>query len=117
MDIDHKKIIAALGGPVAVSERLRIRVPSVYGWMAADGGIPDARLIELGADIEATGLYSRKEIRPNDWQKIWPELISTDLKAVVMGCDTTPQGLVCTEFAADRLAIDVEGIDRNLTEV
>ena len=78
MKIDHKQIITALGGPVAVSARLRIKVPSVYGWAAAEAGIPEARLIELGADIEATGLYTRKQLRPTDWQLIWPELVAAD---------------------------------------
>lgn len=75
MQIDHLKIIEALGGPGAVSKRLSIKVPSVYGWMGEAKAIPDGRLIELGADIEATGLYTRKQIRPNDWQVIWPELV------------------------------------------
>lgn len=80
MDIDHKQIIQALGGPVSIAQRLNIKVPSVYGW---NDQIPEARLIELAADIEATGLYTRKQIRPNDWQKIWPELMmpTCDLKA------------------------------------
>ena len=72
MEIDHKKIITVLGGHSAVALRLGIKVPSVYGWDAS--GIPDSRLIELGADIEAAGIYTRKDLRPNDWQKIWPEL-------------------------------------------
>jgi hypothetical protein len=59
---------------------LGIKVPSVYGWIAVDSnGIPDARLIELGADIEAAGVYTRKQIRPNDWQKIWPELAASSV--------------------------------------
>lgn len=74
MQLDHLKIIEVLGGPAAVAKRLCIKVPSVYGWVSSEAGIPDARLIELGADIEAAGLYTRKQIRPNDWQLIWPEL-------------------------------------------
>jgi DNA-binding transcriptional regulator YdaS (Cro superfamily) len=75
MEIDHIKIIEVLGGPAAVATRLGIKVPSVYGWMPKGAGIPESRLIELGADIEAKGLYTRKQIRPNDWQQIWPELV------------------------------------------
>ena len=74
MKLNHAEIIAVLGGPVAIATRLNIKVPSVYGWAAVESGIPDARLIELGASIEATGLYTRKQLRPNDWQQIWPEL-------------------------------------------
>lgn len=74
MQIDHLKIIEVLGGPGPVAKRLGIKVPSVYGWMGEGKAIPDGRLIELGAEIEATGLYTRKQIRPNDWHIIWPEL-------------------------------------------
>lgn len=74
MEIDHIKIIEVLGGPAVVAARLGIKAPSVHGWMTGKHGIPDSRLIELGADIEAAGIYTRKQIRPNDWQQIWPEL-------------------------------------------
>jgi DNA-binding transcriptional regulator YdaS (Cro superfamily) len=78
MEINHPDIIETLGGITAVANRLGIKPPSVSGWIA-DGknGIPEGRLIELGADIERAGLHRRWDLRPNDWHVIWPELIGT----------------------------------------
>ena len=85
MEIDHIKIIEGLGGPAAVAARLGIKAPSVHGWMTGKNGIPDSRLIELGADIEAAGLYTRKQIHPKDWMRIWPELVAPEMLEVKHG--------------------------------
>lgn len=79
MDITHQHIIEKLGGITAVAHRLNIKPPSVSGWIA-DGkdGIPDGRLIELGADIERAAGVKRWDLRPKDWHVIWPELIDTE---------------------------------------
>lgn len=76
--IDHNDLLRLLGGPAAVAKRLRIKTPSVYNWIDGAGNvrIPDARLIELGAAIEKAsgGRLTRQQLRPDDWQAIWPEL-------------------------------------------
>lgn len=70
------QFIDALGGTFAVAALLRIRPPSVSGWR--DGrsvlAIPDDKLIRLAPIAEEKGIASRQELRPHDWQQIWPEL-------------------------------------------
>ena len=70
------EFIDALGGTFAVAALLCIRPPSVSGWR--DGrsvlAIPDDKLIRLAPAAEARGIASRRDLRPDDWQQIWPEL-------------------------------------------
>jgi DNA-binding transcriptional regulator YdaS (Cro superfamily) len=79
MDISHPHIVEKLGGITAVAKLLGIKPPSVAGWIE-DGknGIPDGRIIELGAEIDAATEYRRWDLRPHDWHRIWPELIGSD---------------------------------------
>ena len=70
---DHE-IIQVLGGPTTVARLLGIKPPSVQGWL--ETGIPDGRLIELGAQIEVKsgGRFSRITRWPERYAVIWPEL-------------------------------------------
>ncbi len=68
------EIIDVLGGTNSVAAMLGIRPPSVSEWKKA--GIPEDKLIRLGATIEKAtgGACHRRDLRPDDWQIIWPEL-------------------------------------------
>lgn len=68
-------MIDRLGGTTAVAKLLNVKPPSVHGWRS--GGIPDDKLIRLAPILERItgGEVSRKILRPDDWQSIWPELV------------------------------------------
>ncbi|MDM0003912.1 YdaS family helix-turn-helix protein [Variovorax sp. J22G73] len=78
--MDVNQLLDALGGTAAVAELFGIKQPSVSEWRKS-GRIPDDKLIRLAPIAEARGIVSRKELFPNDWQAIWPEL--ADMKASV----------------------------------
>lgn len=69
---NSSELIDKLGGPAAVARLLGIKPPSVVGWRA--NGIPDDKLIRLAPTLEKAGIATRRELRPDDWQSIWPEL-------------------------------------------
>lgn len=71
--MDATKLIEALGGTFAVAALVGIKPPSVSGWKDANR-IPDNQLIRLAPVAEARGVVTRKQLFPNDWQDIWPEL-------------------------------------------
>lgn len=71
--LDGGTVIEALGGTTAVARLLNIKPPSVHGWR--EDGIPESRVIELGAAIEAAMGIPRWELVPHAWHRIWPELI------------------------------------------
>jgi hypothetical protein len=74
--MDHSYLIDQLGGTAAVASRVGVRLASVSEWRRK--GIPDGRLIELGAEIEQRTPLRRWDLRPDDWHRIWPELVGAD---------------------------------------
>ena len=72
IELTSSNIIDALGGVTIVAKMVNIKPPSVHYWRAH--GIPEDKLIRLAPAIEKLGLATRKELRPNDWQALWPEL-------------------------------------------
>lgn len=79
--ITDREIIALLGGPAAVARMVKVRPPSVQGWLL--DGIPEGRLIELAAEIErrAPDRFSRRERWPDRCHLIWPDLAAIPLRA------------------------------------
>lgn len=69
-----EQIIGLLGGTKKVSLLCNISQSAVTQWQKR--GIPYAQICFLGAEIEkqSHGLVTRKELFPNSWQLIWPEL-------------------------------------------
>lgn len=61
-----------LGGTAAVARRVRAKQASVSEWKSR--GLPELRVIQLGAGIEQAGGPPRWRLRPDDWYLIWPEL-------------------------------------------
>ena len=70
--MNASEIIDRLGGPTAVAKLLKVKPPSVHAWRT--GGIPDDKLMRLAPTLEKAGIATRRELRPDDWQEIWPEL-------------------------------------------
>lgn len=68
--MNDQQLIDALGGVNAVARLLDITPASVSGWNA----IPQDRKIRLAVRAEDLGVSTRKELFPNDYQNIWPEL-------------------------------------------
>ncbi len=57
------------------SKRIGVPLPSISNWRHKKRPVP----IEKALVIESAtnGLVTRKELRPNDWQTLWPELAQT----------------------------------------
>ena len=62
----------ARGRQAALASALNVTNPNVSGWVAGQKqpGIKTALAIERFTNGEVT----RKELRPDDWHEIWPEL-------------------------------------------
>lgn len=53
--------------------------PDVSNWRNGKRPVPPWRC--LGIEKTTSGMVSRKDLRPDDWHKYWPELAESD-KAV-----------------------------------
>lgn len=68
------RAIDQAGGQRALAEALGVKQQNVWNWLNRDQRVP----AEHCAAIEhATGV-SRWELRPEDWWRVWPELIGAD---------------------------------------
>jgi DNA-binding transcriptional regulator YdaS (Cro superfamily) len=74
--MDWSGLIDKLGGTAEVARFVGVRLPSVSDWRKH--GVPELRLIAMGAHIERVAGIKRWELRPSDWHLIWPELVGTD---------------------------------------
>jgi hypothetical protein len=72
--INATAMIRLLGGPTRVSKMVNVSVPAVSMWQ--NGDIPYDKLVILAATLEkeSHGLVSRKNLFPNNYKLIWPEL-------------------------------------------
>lgn len=68
------EIITGLGGTKRVAKLCGVSPSAVSEWKIT--GIPQGRIIYLAAEIEklTDGKMCRKDMFPEDWHVIWPEL-------------------------------------------
>ena len=66
----------ALGGPSALARALGIKPPTVSEWRVGARPVPIERCVAIE---QATGGEVRRwDLRPEDWYRIWPELIGAE---------------------------------------
>jgi DNA-binding transcriptional regulator YdaS (Cro superfamily) len=75
MTYTDKEIIEMLGGTSRVSRLCKVSPSAVSLWMTR--GIPALQMMYLGATLEkeSHGLVTRKDLFPDTWQLVWPELV------------------------------------------
>ena len=81
---------SAVGGRAKLAKQLEVSVAAIGNWKFR--GIP----IEYCASIEAAtdGAVTRRELRPLDWQKIWPELAPAGVSVAPVATEAETQGVV-----------------------
>ncbi len=64
------------GSGIALAKTLQVSQPTVSDWCTGKKRVP----VERCASIEraTNGAVTRKDLRPDDWQEIWPELATTN---------------------------------------
>ena len=65
------------GFQVALARRFGLSRATINEWRK--GGIPVPYC--AGVEEECEGEFTRKDFRPDDWQKIWPELATPSKEA------------------------------------
>jgi DNA-binding transcriptional regulator YdaS (Cro superfamily) len=67
----------AAGGRAVLAERLGIKPSAIGNWK--DRGVPLEHCAAI--ERESGGKVTRKDLRPSDWQDIWPELAAYEAAA------------------------------------
>ena len=72
--------IAEAGGPAVVAQLLAASVQAVCFWRDGKRSFP----VEHCAKLEAAQTkVTRRDLRPDDWHRIWPELVTAQHPAPV----------------------------------
>lgn len=80
--ISARRAIDLLGGPVSAARKLGVeRYQTVQSW--AKNGVPVEYCLAVETAVE--GGVTRRDLVPNDWQRIWPELATTAASAAQDG--------------------------------
>lgn len=71
-----QKAVALSGGQAALATRLDVKQQHVWNWLNRGGFVPPEHCarIELATD----GAVTRRDLRPDDWHRIWPELVTDE---------------------------------------
>lgn len=62
----------AVGGISALARILGVKPPTVSQWAKSERPIPVERCFAI--ERATNGVVTRRDLRPDDWQEIWPEL-------------------------------------------
>lgn len=71
-DMKLKEYLTTVETAASLSQRLSVPNVSISNWANGKRPIP-IRWIPVIED-KTNGLVSRKDLRPNDWHVLWPEL-------------------------------------------
>ena len=88
------RAIKAGGGPAAVALACGVTPQAVVNWRGR--GVVPADMCALLERVSC-GAVTRRELRPDDWHRIWPELVDAEHPAPA--ADSTPGALDTAEAA------------------
>ena len=67
-----KKACVFAGNQKQLAEMLGVTPPTVNQWVSGNRPIPIEKCVAI--ERATNGHITRKDLRPDDWEKIWPEL-------------------------------------------
>lgn len=70
--------IQIVGGLTALARLLGVAPPTVHEWKTGKRPVPVERCVAIERATESA--VTRQDLRPDDWQDIWPELAVTQLE-------------------------------------
>lgn len=63
---------APRGTLLSLSKAIGAHAPDVSRWASGGRPVPSHRCVAI--EVATGGQVTRKDLRPDDWQRIWPEL-------------------------------------------
>ena len=68
-----------IGSQRLLAEIIGVKPPSLSEWEKGESDVPVKRCVQI--ENATGGQVTRRDLRPNDWHLIWPELIDQDKAA------------------------------------
>ena len=71
-----QRAVEQAGSQAALAQMLQVRQPTVSEWARGERPVPVERCTAI--EKATGGAVTRRELRPDDWHRIWPELITAE---------------------------------------
>lgn len=88
------------GGASRIAELLGISISYLSQLSTGAAAISPARCVAI--EFATGGEVTRKDLRPDDWQSIWPELASAEAAVPAQAAPTTNSSATPAEDEAER---------------
>jgi DNA-binding transcriptional regulator YdaS (Cro superfamily) len=76
---------------LALAHAIGVTAPVVSDWSTGKKAVPIGRCVAI--ERATQGAVTRRDLRPHDWQEIWPELAATHANAGECAtCSVAEQG-------------------------
>ncbi len=62
-----------LGSQALLAKAIGVTQPTLNQWISGDRPVPIERCVLI--EQATNGQVTRKDLRPDDWHRIWPELV------------------------------------------
>lgn len=77
------------GRSLAIARAVGVTPPVVSDWATGKKGIPIERCVAI--EVATGGEVTRRDLRPDDWQSMWPELAEPRAKCAPVATETIAQ--------------------------
>lgn len=75
------KACRIVGSQAILADKIGVSPAAVNQWISGHRPVPTLRCIDI--ERATGGAVTRKDLRPDDWARIWPELADADHSAPV----------------------------------
>lgn len=82
--------VKTLDGQAALAAAIGVRQQHVWNWLNRPGYVPPEHCAAI--ETATGGAVTRRDLRPEDWHRIWPELVTADHPAPQPEAASTAQG-------------------------
>lgn len=70
------------GSQALLAQLINVKQPTVSEWMRGERPVPIERCVDI--ERATSGAVTRRDLRPDDWHRIWPELVTDEFPAPVV---------------------------------
>lgn len=71
--------VETLGGQAALAAAIGVKQQHVWNWLNRPGNVPSEHCAAI--ELATKGVVTRRHLRPEDWHRIWPELVTENYPA------------------------------------
>lgn len=68
--------VKALNGQAALAGAIGVKQQHVWNWLNRPGQVPSDHCAAI--EKATAGAVTRRDLRPDDWHRIWPELVTDE---------------------------------------